>query len=801
MTLTSPAEGATIAGNAVALAATAGDDRGVTRVDWFLDGGATAIASDTNSAGGWTATWNSTSTADGPHTITARATDTGNQTANDANAVTIDNVDEVPQVTLTQPAEGATVAGTTVPLAATATDDLGVTRVDWFLDGGTTPIASDTSSAGGWTATWNSTGTSDGAHTIRARATDTTGQVANDTNDVTVDNVDELPTVTLTSPAEGAEIGGSAVALAATAGDDRGVTRVDWFLDGETTPIASDTSSADGWTATWDATSTPEGPHTITARATDTGNQSANDANAVTIDNVDELPQVTLTDPAEGATVSGDVALAATASDDEGVTRVDWFVDGGATPVASDTDPSGGWTGTWTSVGTANGPHTISVLATDTTGQTATDAHGVTLDNDIAPSVTLDQPAEGATVAGNAVPLAATASDDEAVTKVEWFVDGASTPVATDTTAGDGWTGVWNSTSVADGSHAITVTATDLDDLTATDANTVNVDNVDDRPTVSVTAPPAGARVRGTAVPLAATASDDHGVTQVEFRLDGTISLGVDSTPADGFTASWDTTLASDGTHAIRAIATDTIGQTRTSTARSVVVDNTAPTVSITAPTEGATVANTVTVTAAPVDANMKSVQFFRDGTSIGTDSSANGGWSVAWNTRLGPSGPSTLTAVATDAAGNQGSSAEVHVTVANTVVLEVPVATGTDDAEQKTNGNIVTNSDDLDMMVDVGNTVMTWNGIRFASVGLPPNATVTNGLRPVHLGRGDDRRLVARRVRAALAHAHHVRQREEQHLHEAADDRARAPGASPAAGRCATSVPSCSGPRTWRPW
>ena len=521
VTLTAPAEGATIAGTTVALAATATDNLGVTRVDWFLDGGATAIASDTNASGGWTATWNSTTTADGAHTITARATDTIGQTANDTNAVTIDNVDTLPTVTLTSPAEGATIAGP-LPLAATAGDDRGVTRVDWFLDGGTTAIATDTSSAGGWTATWNSTGAADGPHTIRARATDTGNQTANDTNAVTIDNVDTVPTVTLTSPAEGATIAGNAVALAATAGDDRGVTRVDWFLDGGATAIASDTNSAGGWTATWNSTSTADGPHTITARATDTGNQTANDANAVTIDNVDEVPQVTLTQPAEGATVAGTtVPLAATATDDLGVTRVDWFLDGGTTPIASDTSSAGGWTATWNSTGTSDGAHTIRARATDTTGQVANDTNDVTVDNvDELPTVTLTSPAEGAEIGGSAVALAATAGDDRGVTRVDWFLDGETTPIASDTSSADGWTATWDATSTPEGPHTITARATDTGNQTANDANAVTIDNVDELPQVTLTDPAEGATVSGD-VALAATATDDVGVTRVDWFVDG----------------------------------------------------------------------------------------------------------------------------------------------------------------------------------------------------------------------------------------------------------------------------------------
>jgi hypothetical protein len=102
-------------------------------------------------------------------------------------------VDNPPSVAVTSPAEGATVSGS-MSVTASASDDHGVTQVQFFVD--STSLGIDTNGADGWSATWNSTGVADGAHTIRATATDTIGQTASDTNNVTVDNVPD-PTPTL----------------------------------------------------------------------------------------------------------------------------------------------------------------------------------------------------------------------------------------------------------------------------------------------------------------------------------------------------------------------------------------------------------------------------------------------------------------------------------------------------------------------------------------------------------------------------------------------------------------------------
>ncbi len=182
VTITSPAEGTTVSG-IVNVTADATDDNGVTQVEFFADGA--SIGVDTNGADGWSASWNTSGVSDGGHTVTATATDTIGQTASDGISVTVDNVDEPPTVSITSPADGATVSGT-VNIVADATDDKGVTQVEFFVDGA--GIGVDTNGADGWSASWNTSGASDGDHTVAATVTDTIGQTASDSFNVTVNN-------------------------------------------------------------------------------------------------------------------------------------------------------------------------------------------------------------------------------------------------------------------------------------------------------------------------------------------------------------------------------------------------------------------------------------------------------------------------------------------------------------------------------------------------------------------------------------------------------------------------------------
>ncbi len=173
-----------------------------------------------------------------------------------------------------------------------------------------------------------------------------------------------------------------------------------------------------------------------------------------------------------------------------------------------------------------------------------------------APSVSWMNPNDGATISGT-VTLEVEASDsDGSVSQVEFFVDG--TRIATDSDGSDGYTASWNTGT--DGSHTLKAVATDNDNNTGDASITVNVDNTDDAPAVSWVNPTDGETVSGT-VAMEADASDDGSVTQVEFFVDGN-SVGTDTDGSNGWTNSWDSNNAADGSHTFTAEASDDAAQT-----------------------------------------------------------------------------------------------------------------------------------------------------------------------------------------------------------------------------------------------
>jgi hypothetical protein len=176
-----------------------------------------------------------------------------------------------------------------------------------------------------------------------------------------------------------------------------------------------------------------------------------------------------------------------------------------------------------------------------------------------APTVTLTQPANGATFTAPAtVNLAATASDtDGTVTKVEFFNGAAK--LGEDTTAPYSFT--WSG--VGAGTYTITARATDdLGASTTSPPSTISVSAANTAPTASITSPADGAIFSWKpTITITATASDPGGsVAKVEFR-DGTTVLGQDTSAP--YSITWRNVPP--GTHILTARATDNGGAATTS--------------------------------------------------------------------------------------------------------------------------------------------------------------------------------------------------------------------------------------------
>jgi hypothetical protein len=189
-------------------------------------------------------------------------------------------------------------------------------------------------------------------------------------------------------------------------------------------------------------------------------------------------------------------------------------------------------------------------------------------------------------------------------------------------------------------------------------------------PSVTITSPSNGSTVSGT-VSIQVSATDNVGVASVSLTVDGATIGTLTTAP---YTFSW---TASSGTHTIVAIAKDAAGNSASnsiSVSQNVVSsDVTAPTVSITSPASGSSVSGTVSVTVSASDnVGVKSVTLSVDGTVVSTLTSAP--YNFSWNSTNVADGNHSLSAKATDAAGNTNTST---ITVAkNTTITTLPSTT-----------------------------------------------------------------------------------------------------------------------------
>jgi hypothetical protein len=190
-------------------------------------------------------------------------------------------------------------------------------------------------------------------------------------------------------------------------------------------------------------------------------------------------------------------------------------------------------------------------------------------------------------------------------------------------------------------------------------------------PTVSITSPANGSSVSGT-VSVNATASDNVGVTKVEYYVNGILQATDTSSP---YVYSWNTSGLVSGNYTLLAIAYDAAGNTgQSSVTVNIAADTTPPTVSLTSPSNGATISVTVPISATASDnVGVSSVEFYNDGSLLFVTNTAP--YIYSWNTSSVANGSHTIYAKAYDAAGNVGQSTSISVTVNNVVPDTTPPA------------------------------------------------------------------------------------------------------------------------------
>ena len=586
---------------------------------------------------------------DGAHTIAYRSTDAAdNVEALRSATVRIDTT--LPVTTDDAPA-GWSASAVTVTL--TAGDALsGVASTEHRVDGGA--FQSGTSILVAAPADHSN----DGVHTIEYRSTDNAGNAEPlRTAAVRIDT--QLPSGALTAPADGAHVNGS-VAISAAAGDlPSGVASVEFLVrpngSGSFSTISTDTTAP--YDAGWDSTGEPEGNAELKVVVVDGAGQSFTSAVRTVV--VDNPPAPTLNDP--GANLAGTVTLAAASQPDTAQVIFERSPAGAGswTPIA--TDATAPFSADFDSSAVGDGNYDFRAIATDLGGFNGTSPLRTSRVDNTAPSVSVSDPADGATVSGPSVRVAALASDlGSGVSSVRFEQrpagSGSFTAIGTDTSAP--YEASWDTTSLS-GSYELRAVATDAAGNPAT-APTVTV--AVDATAASVSLDDPGSLLRGV-VDLSATAPN---LSIASVAFEGRPAAGgswtriaLDTSRPWG--AAFDTKTIGDGLYDLRAQALNGSGDVlATHTRQSIRIDNTAPRLESATPAEGADLqsATSIVLTASEPVADVRGATL--------DDSAATGeisGASVTFSTGPLGAGQHSLTGTFVDAAGNTGAFA-LHFTI-----------------------------------------------------------------------------------------------------------------------------------------
>jgi len=174
VSIASPAAGTAVRGTLMITTSVADS---VVGVQFLVDGN--PLGAEVTTAP-FSVTWDSTTTTDGLHSLSARARDAAGVTATSADVpVDVLNDGIPPAVAITAPAANAIVTGTDVLVSANATDNVGVVGVQFLLDGA--PLGAEVTTAP-YTIRWNTNqkakgGSNLGPHTLHARARDAAGNL------------------------------------------------------------------------------------------------------------------------------------------------------------------------------------------------------------------------------------------------------------------------------------------------------------------------------------------------------------------------------------------------------------------------------------------------------------------------------------------------------------------------------------------------------------------------------------------------------------------------------------------------
>src|SRR5271154_646127 len=316
---------------------------------WQLNGAAISGATGTSYTTPATTTANS-----GSKYVVVVTNSTGSATSN-AGTLTVNPAPVAPSIS-TQPASVTVTAGQTATFTVVASGTAPLTY-QWQQNGAAISGATGTSYTTPATTTANS-----GSKFVVV-VTNSTGSATSNAATLTVNPAVTAPSIT-TQPASQSVTAGLSATFTVAASGTAPLT-YQWQKNGTT--VSTGTASS----YTTPATTTADNGSTFVVVVTNSAGNATSSAATLTVTPDTTPPTVSITSPASGATVSGTITVNASASDNVAVANVQLQVDGANSGAADTSSPYNFPLNTTT---LSNGSHSLTTVATDTSGNKTTSA-------------------------------------------------------------------------------------------------------------------------------------------------------------------------------------------------------------------------------------------------------------------------------------------------------------------------------------------------------------------------------------------------------------------------------------------
>src|SRR3972149_12085018 len=278
-----------------------------------------------------------------------------------------------PTVTITTPQNGAEVTGS-FTVTVESSDNVAVNKVELYLDG----VFYNQKTTTPYNFALDADTMSEGTHEINAVSMDSSGNsnffkitvtVVRNASDITP------PNVSITVPSDGSTINGLTT-VSADATDNVAVSSVQFYVNG----VLHSEKTSSPYNFSVDSKNLPSGSNILKAKAFDSSNNSNEDTVTFLVQANPPPPSIVITNPANGAMVSGRVKISAVPSNFVTTPSVKFFIDG----VLKSTDSTLPYEYLWNTKSQSVGSHTITAQAFDPSGNTAANSISVS----IAPKLT-----------------------------------------------------------------------------------------------------------------------------------------------------------------------------------------------------------------------------------------------------------------------------------------------------------------------------------------------------------------------------------------------------------------------------